>query len=336
MTMMKTKHIQWIVLSSLLMVITGTTQAINNDELTWIQLPKEHIASGTDTAVYLYEVAETIKGNDADFISKLLPVPVMETPEPGSHQRLANHQIILALRKAGLDTLHIRFAGNKLVDVYGPGQSISRKDMVDAIEQRVMRDTGLNADDLQLQVISSPPYDAWLKPGEFDMQVDRVNPNVLGTSRYNVRFVQDRIVTHDEAFLVNVSRKREVFMPVDNLPRGTVMEPEYIRKEVKFIDQEAKDKLYVDNIDDIVGKKIRNTLRQSDIITWNILETNYIVNRGATVRAVLSSDKFTMQTTAKTESRGAPGDIIPIKMELTGKVLNAKVLTHDMVEIITQ
>lgn len=334
--MMKTKHIQWILISSLLMVLTGYAQANNREDLTWIQLPKKHIVSGTNTVIHLYEVADTIKGNDADFISQLLPIPVMETPDPGKHQRLAYHQIILALRKAGIDTLPIRFAGNKLVEVYGPGQNISRKDMVDAIEERIMRDTGLDADHLQLQVVSSPTYDAWLKPGEYEMQVNRVNPNVLGTSRYNVRFVQDRIVTHDEAFLVNVSRKREVYMPIDNLPRGTVMSPNYIRKEVKFIDQEAKDKLYVDSMEEIIGKKIRNNLRQSDIITYNMLETNYVVNRGQTVRALINNEKFSMQTTAKTESRGAPGDIIPIKMELTGKILNARVLKHDMVEIITQ
>lgn len=334
--MMKTIHIPFILISSLLMVTTGLVHANNRDELTWIQLPKEYIANGTDTAIYLYEVADTIKGNDVEYIKELLPVPVMETPEPGTHQRLAYHQIILALRKAGFDTINIRFAGNKLVEVYGPGQSVARKEMVDAIEKQIMRDTGLDADHLQLQVVSSPSSDIWLKPGDFDVRVDRVNPNILGTSRYNVRFVQDRIVSKEAAFLVNVSRLREVFMPVDNLPRGTVLQPAYIRKELRYIDQDAKDKLYVDSIESIAGKKIRNNLRQTDIITWNMLETNYVVNRGATVRAVLNNEKFTMQTTAKTEKRGAPGDIIPIRMEITGKVLNARVLKHDMVEIITK
>lgn len=334
--MMTTIYKYTFISVTLLILFTSNADANNKKDITWLQLPKEYIVSGTNAVIYLHEIVETIKGENAEYIAQILPVPVMETPEPGTHRRLAHHQIILALRQAGFDTLDIRFEGNQLVEVYGPGQKVTRTEMVDAIENKILRETGLNADDFRLQVVSSPPYDSWLKPGAYEIHVDRVNPSVLGTSRYNVRFIQDRILAKEEAFLVNIARKREVFMPVDNLGRGTVIRPENIHKEIRYVDQEAKDKLYVDNINEIIGKKCRNNLRQTDIITWNMLETNFVVNRGETVRAMLNSDKFTMQTTAKTESRGAPGDIIPIKMELTGKIVNARVMNGDMVEIVTE
>lgn len=333
---MNTKWIYKFINAAMLLLLASIADAKSNKDMTWLQLPKEYIVSGTNTVIYLHEIVDTIKGGNADYIAQILPVPVMETPEPGTHRRLAHHQIILALRQAGFDTLDIRFEGNQLVEVYGPGQKISRTEMVDAIESKIERETGLTADEFRLQVVSSPPYDSWLKPGEYEIDVDRVNPSVLGTSRYNVRFIQDRIMEKEEAFLVNIARKREVYMPVDNLGRGTVIRPEFIHKEIRFVDQEVKDKLYVDDINEIIGKKSRNNLRQTDIITWNMLETNYVVNRGETVRAMINSDKFTMQTTAKTESRGAPGDIIPIKMELTGKILNARVMNGNLVEIVSE
>ncbi len=321
---------------ALLAVFFGVNaDALQRDDYTWIQLPKKHIVSGTSTVLYLSDIADTIKSPDAEFIKEIITVPLMEVPEPGTHRRLAHHQIILALRKAHIDTLTIQFLGNKLVDVYGPGQKITREDMVEAVEQHIRKETGASPERMRLQVISSPANDAWLPPGEYEIHVERVNPNLLGTSRYNIRFLQDRIVIDEMAILANVAKKRNVYMPVTNLSRGTVIQPDHLRKEVRFIDQETKDKLYISSPGEIIGKKCRNHIRNTEILTRNMLETNYVVNRGEVVRAMLNNDKFTLQTTAKAESRGAPGDIIPIKMEVTGKVMNARVLNSQVVEIVT-
>jgi flagella basal body P-ring formation protein FlgA len=183
-------------------------------------------------------------------------------------------------------------------------------------------------------VVSTPTENLWLPPSELEIDIARVNPQVIGTARYEVSFFKDKILLKKVPFVICVSRRRPVFIPIRNIDRGELLSKENVREVVQLITNEHLDSQLVDSVEELIGRQSKMPIKKGTAIKWFSLETNYLTKRGDAVQMIVRNGGMTLQTTGVAQQRGAKGDVITVKTKATGKVLKAKVLARGLVELV--
>ncbi|MGC9329999.1 MAG: flagellar basal body P-ring formation chaperone FlgA, partial [Candidatus Hinthialibacter sp.] len=135
--------------------------------------------------------------------------------------------------------------------------------------------------------------------------------------------------------LASIAHRRVAFMPSRTIKRGEVIGPDDIREVVQYFDQELLDKQAVNDRHEIIGSKCKIDVNKSDVIKWNNLDVNYVVNRGDWVKLIVNSGGLSMQTNGKALKRGAVGDIVLIKAVKTNHIVKARVIQRGLVELVT-
>ncbi|MEW6238126.1 MAG: flagellar basal body P-ring formation chaperone FlgA [Candidatus Omnitrophota bacterium] len=329
---MKTFRLASLALLALLPIFGIPSQIAAAEEKTVIQLRSEFIVPQKGVKdVLLKDVAKSIQAPNPELKKRLENIVVMPSPEPGENKRLPYNYIIRAIRTAGMDFYHLYFEGAPVVEVYGPGKTVAIQTMIDKIKDHIREETDWPDDELVMRVISAPTHDARLPSEPTDIVVERNSPYAYGTGRYEVQFFIDDILTDRAPFVVSATRKRTAYVPIRDIKRGEVIGADDLRERIVFIDNVNEDQQIADSQDEMIGKRCRIAMRKNVPIQWNFLETNFILNRGDWVNLIVRNGGLTMQTMAKAQGRGAPGDVIPVKMDKTGQLVKAKIINRDYV-----
>ncbi len=324
------------ILSLLTCMVLNVQSSESTDEKTIIRLPDEYVVKNANVqSVRLGDLATSIQAPTPEKLQQLVGVELVEAPDEGEQVKLSKTQVHLAIRAAHYDFTSVLFEGAKITDVFGLGQKVTISSMVDAIHKKIKQETRWPDDEIVFRVLGAPAEDAWLPAKPYEIVVERVSPQLYGTSRYEVGFYVDQIQVDKKVFLVKVAHLREVFVPTTDIQRGALITADKLRAEKIEIDQEFSDRQYVDVPEELVGKRCRFLLRRNEPIRWNSLETNYVLRRGDMVQMIVRNNGLILQTTARAQSRGAPGEIIPVQTIGTGKIVNAKVISGGMVEMIS-
>lgn len=300
-----------------------------------VAVPASHIIAEDDIAyVTLGALAESIETDDETFKAALLDLPIIDAPQPGDSSRFNSINILQAARRANLDYRRISLIGSRQTEVFGPGQTVDMDRMIDAIQADILRESGWSLDELSMRVLSSPPEQVWLPPGDVKLYINRVTPHFQGNARFEVEFYIDRVQVDKAIFLVSSERRRTVMVPVDDMKRGDVIGPDDLQERIIYVDNEALDKQIAGDLDDLVGSRVKTSLRKNEPIKWFALESNYVLRHGSVVTMIIRHNGLTMHAQAEAQKRAAPGDVIPVKAEATGQVVMARVLDRDLVELI--
>ncbi|MBD3265211.1 hypothetical protein GF373_00955, partial [bacterium] len=231
-----------IALIGMLLCIGGIAFA-NDNEKTYIVLPEKHIVQfATQTVVRLGDLATAIKTPDESLLPGLKAVKLMDAPKVGEKARIGHALIMQQIRSAGFDFFNTKLVGANLTFVYGAGQKITVESLVKAIQQHVKKETDWSNDELVLRILSTPTKDCWLPPGEYEMEIDCMNPRTLGTARYEIRFFQNKILVDKAPFVVSISHQRSIFVPTRNIRRGEIIAKDDLREIQQLIQNDMLDR----------------------------------------------------------------------------------------------
>ncbi len=329
-----------IILTTLLFLFTiGTVleaSPINDPSRIVIDLPSTYTVTDTEQKkITLGDLASSIDASNSELVEKYKALPILDAPEPGKIAHLPYNYIIQTIRREGLDYTHLHFTGEKLVEIYGIGRFLDFQTIVQKIEEYVLQESGWSKTGLVLRVISNPPKDLWVPLKTVEIMIDRISPSLYGDIRFEVTLFIDRIQYTRFPVITSVSHRRSVYMVTSMMKRGEVISSSDIREVVQYINQEIVDRQTVEDPHEIVGSKCRTPLNKGDMIKWNNLDVNYVVNRGDKVKLVVQKNGFTMQTVGKALKNGAIGDVVPIKADSTERILNGRIIQRGLVEITT-
>lgn len=301
---------------------------------TVIVLPERYVVPSENTKkILLGDIAKKIESTSPEIAKKMAVLSIMDAPPPGDQVRLSNVQVLQAIRIAGFDFFNTRTDGAKLIEVSGIGQTITIDSMVKAIQTKILKETNWPEEELVMRVLSTPTRDGWLPPSKLTMEINRINPNIMGTTRYEVGFYQNNILVKTLPFIVSVAHKRVVFVPTRNINRGETLDEENLREFEQIITNDQLDQQIVDSKEALVGVKCRTPIRKGDTLKWYALEINTLTKRGDLVQVIVRNGGVTLQTTGFAQKDGGKGDVIPVKTKSTGKIVNAVILDQGVVEL---
>jgi len=154
----------------------------------------------------------------------------------------------------------------------------------------------------------------------------------IGYSNFAIRFYDKKVFLKDETFRVRLEVLRDMVVSTGYLAKGTNIGRDDVKVVKKWFDRISP--RIITDIDDVLGKRLRTTIKQSDtMITRNMLMEPVMIKRGKLVRIVLEKGPIKITTVGLSEQNGAFGDIIKVKNISSKNVIYGRVMGSSLVRV---
>lgn len=174
-------------------------------------------------------------------------------------------------------------------------------------------DVTLSAGRIEYEVLSPAQWEGW----------GRASLSLL--IRLDGRLVRNIPVHCD------VEGWRDVLVAAHPLERGTVLERKDLETEKRDISPLTGQRLPV--LDDVVGMKLKVSVRKGKILLPRDLEKFMVVKAGQMVTIIAENDVLRLTATGKTRTAGAVGDQILVLNSASNRELTARVLDGSTVRV---
>jgi flagella basal body P-ring formation protein FlgA len=130
---------------------------------------------------------------------------------------------------------------------------------------------------------------------------------------------------------VTVKVMAEIVVSKNNLPRGSIINPEDIAIERRDISRLHRG--YLENKEAAVGKKLRQRVRQNQVLTPSQLIEPLSVKRNNRVLIQASNETVQVRMIGKALQNGSLGQIIRVKNESSNREIDAKIIAPGIVQV---
>ncbi|MCP3671670.1 MAG: flagellar basal body P-ring formation protein FlgA [Gammaproteobacteria bacterium] len=130
---------------------------------------------------------------------------------------------------------------------------------------------------------------------------------------------------------VTVKIMTQVVVARGNLARGAIIGEGDIGLEQRDISRLHRG--YLENTTAVLGKKLRQRIRQHQVITSSQLDTPHAIKRNNKVTILASSKSLKIRVAGKALQNGSIGELIRVRNESSKKELDARVIAPGIVEV---
>lgn len=208
-----------------------------------------------------------------------------------------------------------------------------------AVHESLCRLFQVSRDELNVKLVG-PFMGAWL-PNQDKLlhpRVEVVPPSQLplGKSQLTLRILDgDRVVAGRPAAF-EVSRKQRVVVATSTLNRSVVVNAEFVREEIRFVDQ-AVDQL---TLQQVSGRSVVQPLKPGELVTLRHLSGEVRANDPIMVKA-RDAVRLTARIgklevaipIAEAQEDGRAGQVIKVKNLQTGRIVQGKVVGPGLVDV---
>ena len=157
--------------------------------------------------------------------------------------------------------------------------------------------------------------------------LNQVHGEYLGKKLLKVAMLVDGSEAGRVKMTGDLSLLNEVVVASENLGRNTVITEGSVRLEDKDITVIGTG--YLQNIDDVVGKRLKTGIRAGEVIFSRLIEEPPVIKRGDLVTILSQSRGITVTVSGEAKNNGARGDLLRVKnlmsrKEITGRVIDEK------------
>ncbi len=130
---------------------------------------------------------------------------------------------------------------------------------------------------------------------------------------------------------INVKVMTQVVVAKNNLPRGSILKESDI--ELKMRDISRLHRGYLEEKKSVLGKKLRQRLRQHQVVAPSQLDTPHAIKRNNKVIILASSRSLQIRMAGKALENGSLGELIRVRNESSKKELDARVIAPGIVQV---
>lgn len=267
--------------------------------------------------VALGDVAR-IEAPDAAEQARLAEIPVCFAPVAGATRSIDRAYVALKLEQHGIAVETVRLEGAETVDITAATSRISADRIRTTIEQAVRDAMPWSPDEVEiraprairdLRVAASDPE----LHVEFDPDEDFV-----GSTLARLRVYGEDELLDTAAYRFHVAVFRDVYVARAAVPRGTVLTTRDLRPQRYDIARLGTD--YITDVEQLVGKRTKRTLRPGLPVTAAMVEAPPVVDRGDRVRVDLPGERFLISMNGRALESGAVGSVIRIELATERRV----------------
>jgi len=157
------------------------------------------------------------------------------------------------------------------------------------------------------------------------------NSDFIGMSSFFIRFYEKDVFLTERMVKAKLEISMDVVISAKPLSRGINID----RNDVKLIKRwfTHTPENILSNLDDVVGMKLRSSVKSNTEIRSNMVKSVPIVKRGKPVKIIFDNGLMNITTIGKSEQDGMYGDLIKVRNASSKKIIYARVMGNSLVRM---
>jgi len=285
--------------------------------------------------IRLQQVAQVSGGEPATLAEEVGNLSLGATPLAGSARRVTKEQVELCLIRAGFNVAQLQWSGAASCAVTVQTARITGAQIVQAAKDQLASLPMLRRQDARIEVKEMPRDYVVADDGipltlsAFPASADQP----WGRMRVFVKVLaQDRtLVTVPVMFLVTC--KQKAVAVVKPLNRGATIEQSDLEMREILLGPASAPETYLEDIESVIGKTTVRATPAGTVLTTSMIAEPFAVRQGEDVALSLKSSHLEVATRGIAQKDGCIGEMIPVKVFVSGKRLNCKIVAAGTVEV---
>lgn len=212
-----------------------------------------------------------------------------------------------------------------------PGAVIRGADIADAVRAYVDKQTFWPEGAVRMEFRGAIP-DVNLGTEAVTWQVQsRRNEDFIGNTAFSVSFYEDGVFLGKRIVRACLEILMDVVVSARSLDRNDVIDQGDIRVVERWFSRSPRN--IISDPGEVVGKKLRRSVKPNTEITGNIVEDIPVVEKGKPVKIVVESGLLGMTTFGISEQDGMRGELIRVKNITSKKMIYARVMGNSLVKV---
>ena len=157
------------------------------------------------------------------------------------------------------------------------------------------------------------------------------NMDFIGDSSFKVKFYENDVFLKQKIVNVRLEVLMDVVISVKSLPRNVKIG----RNDVKLVKRwfSSTPSKIISSLDDVVGMKLRTSVKLNAKITKNMVKSIPMVKRRKPVKIIFENGLMSITTIGLSEQDGMEGDLIKVRNVSSKKLIYARVMGNSLVSI---
>ena len=327
---MKDSNYFWPLLLVLLLVTTGLTTSASSLE---IVMEEELRVERRD--IFLGQVA-LIEGQDQELMDEVAALWLGSSPPPGIERTISRQTILLRLKNEGFDLSELELIAPSRMTISTHYKPLSSEQL----EQKLMDYLQQELDGLPLEELVVSHQQAGnqilVPAGELELKLRTLSDDVLS-------YLGDNTIPME--VMIDGERWRQIY------PRFTVQARTMVpvlntslarhqQLQEGMFDWQTKDlaRLSVSPFleeEELLGLRARRNLNEGTVLGPDLMEKPPLVERGDQVQLLVVHGMIRVSVMGEARESGVYGDLIRVRNNDSGEILQARVIGESLVQIDT-
>lgn len=260
-------------------------------------------------------------------VDDLAAIDLGEAPPPRLSTTIQGQSILDIVQAAGIPLNSFGYSIPQTIEVTRAGRIIERSEVFAEVKRKFEADSNL---DVQVREVTWNTAQT-IPVGETTFDIHRLGQPDAGkipirvTARVNgkpsARFLGTAVVDDWRA------------VPVVNrtLERGMLISPEDIEMVRLNMFKQPADT--ADRLDGVVGRRVKSRITAGSVVRKALIDIPPVIPQGTRVRMIYRSGAFSATATGVTLEDGHSDEMVRVKNEASRRIVTARVLNSDEVEV---
>ena len=307
----------------ILFLITSLTQTADALEITF-----KANSSVDDSVIRLGDIVSF--NEETEMTMALATLIVEQAPSPGNKSSLRSKNIKDRLVSNQSLSRDIQWKGSPTISILRRGISVGPEKIQNIIAD-FLQDNQNNLPDAEIRFVpTSLPLPFTLPTGDLTYEILPSKPGILGSSRLSIIFrVNDKVVKN-MSIRGKIEALADVVVTTGPLKKRQILRPEHLT--TTLMDIGSKGNLVVD-LDELIGKKLKKSVRSGSPVHLSMIETPPVVQRGERVKIVINSGSLHLSATGIARNDGIQDQMIRVQNINSNKIVHCRVAAPGLVEV---
>lgn len=267
---------------------------------------------------------------ESEMASALASLIVGQAPSPGKKSSLRSLSIKEFLISSQSLPQGILWSGSPTVTVLRRGITIGPEKVTTIIADYLQNNQD-NLPDAEIRFVpSSLPLPFTLPTGDLSHEILPSKPGILGSSRFSIIFrVNDKVVKN-MSVRGKVEALADVVVSAGPLKKKQILRPQHLTTTLMDIGSTNNPVL---DFEDLLGKKLKKSLRAGSPVLLSMVETLPVVQRGERVKIVINAGPLHLSATGVARSDGIKDQMIRVQNINSNKIVHCRVTAPGLVEV---
>lgn len=157
------------------------------------------------------------------------------------------------------------------------------------------------------------------------------NEDFIGDSTFTVRFYENSTFLNGKTVRVRIEVLMEVVVSAQSLQRNIKINHNDVRLVKKWFNRSPSN--IISSLDNVVGMKLRSSVRPNTEITGNMVRSIPMVKRGKPVRIIFENGPMRITTIGLSEQNGMHGELIKVRNVSSKKIIYVRVTGKSLAKV---